>query len=98
MLEREGRKHSDILADQMASSGGSLLGGGLRYPRDQLTVLWVRCKQTTLDERCDKRVEQMLSDGLLAELQAFHQVCLHPFFDVYEIGNHFYAGFQSKTW
>lgn len=79
VMEREGRKHSEILADQMASSGGSLLGGGLRYPRDQLAVLWVRCKQSTLDQRCDKRVEQMLTDGLLAELQGFHQVRAQAF-------------------
>lgn len=72
VFHRQGKKHSQILAEQRESQGGGQLGGGLRFPQDQLAVLWVQSEQKILDERCDKRVDQMIAAGLLPELQDFH--------------------------
>ncbi len=72
VFHRECRKHSEILAEQRQMSGGGLLGGGLRYPKEQVAILWVQCEQKTLDERCDKRVNKMIAAGLIPELQGFH--------------------------
>ena len=67
-----GKKHSQILKEQRQNGG--LLGGGLRYPMDQLVILWVQCEQKILDQRCDKRVDKMIAEGLLGEMQDFHEV------------------------
>ena len=67
-----GKKHSQILQEQRQNGG--LLGGGLRYPMDQLVIFWVQCEQKILDERCDKRVDKMIAEGLLGEMQDFHEV------------------------
>jgi len=66
-----GKKHSQILQEQRQNGG--LLGGGLRYPMDQLVIFWVQCEQKILDERCDKRVDKMIAEGLLGEMQDFHE-------------------------
>jgi tRNA dimethylallyltransferase len=70
----EGTPHSQILEDQKQLDGGGLLGGPLRFPLDQLAILWVQCDQSVLDQRCDKRVNSMIQEGLLSELKAFHKV------------------------
>ena len=72
VFEEVGKKHSQILEEQRQNGG--LLGGGLRYPMDQLVIFWVQCEQKTLDQRCDKRVDQMIAEGLLGEMQVFHEV------------------------
>jgi len=71
VFEEVGKKHSQILEEQRQNGG--LLGGGLRYPMDQLVIFWVQCEQKTLDQRCDKRVDQMIAEGLLGEMQVFHE-------------------------
>ena len=74
VFEQEGKKHSLLLEEQRQSGG--LLGGGLRYPKDQLLIFWVQCEQPILEQRCDKRVDQMIAQGLLGEMQLFHEVWL----------------------
>ena len=54
------------------------LGGPLRFTAEELAVLWVQCDQEVLDKRCDKRVDKMISEGLLKELRDFHEVCMLP--------------------
>jgi len=71
VFEESGKKHSQILEEQRQSGG--LLGGGLRYPMDQLVIFWVQCDQEILDQRCNKRVDQMIAEGLLGEMQVFHE-------------------------
>lgn len=71
VFKQEGKLHSEILQDQ--KKDGGILGGGLRFPMSQLAILWVQCDQGVLEERCDKRVDKMLSAGLLAEMQDFHK-------------------------
>ena len=72
MFKQQGKKHSQILEEQRMSGG--LLGGGLRFPQDQLVILWVQCQQEILDQRCDKRVDKMIVQGLLGEMTDFHEV------------------------
>ena len=50
------------------------VGGPLRFTAEELAVLWVQCDQEVLDQRCDKRVDKMISEGLLKELRDFHEV------------------------
>ena len=66
------RPHSDILKDQKSEVGGGLLGGPLRFHKNSLVVLWVQCDQTVLDKRCDMRVNKMIEQGMLDELEEFH--------------------------
>ena len=73
VFKEEGKLHSEILQDQKKDGKGGILGGGLRFPMSQLAILWVQCEQGVLEERCDKRVDKMLSAGLLAEMQDFHK-------------------------
>ena len=37
-----------------------------------LVVFWVQCEQEILDQRCDKRVDKMITEGLIEELKSFH--------------------------
>ena len=66
------RPHSEILDDQKSEAGGGVLGGPLRFDKNELAVLWVQCDQDTLDERCDKRVLKMIEEGMIKELTDFH--------------------------
>jgi len=50
------------------------MGGPLRYP--DVAVFWVQCDQNVLDERCNKRVDKMIQQGMVTELEQFHQVYL----------------------
>jgi len=71
---RTGVPHSQHLKEQReASDDGGIFGGGLRFPGRAL-VLWVKCDQAVLDDRCDRRVDQMLNRGLLEEIMDFHEV------------------------
>ena len=67
------RPHSDILRDQKSEDGGGILGGPLRFNKNELAVLWVQCDQSILDKRCDRRVHKMVEEGMLGELMAFHK-------------------------
>ncbi|KAK4872668.1 hypothetical protein RN001_014697 [Aquatica leii] len=71
ILQKKGRKHSDILHEQQTSKGGSAFGGGLRF--SNALIFWVMCEQTTLDNRLNARVDLMLQQGLIDELLDFHK-------------------------
>ena len=49
------------------------MGGALRF-KDNCLVIWVKCDQEILDERCDKRVDKMMDRGMIKELEDFHEV------------------------
>jgi len=57
-----GQKASEIYANQRVE------------PRFQTLIFWIHSSQTTLDPRLDQRVDAMLHDGLLKELEALYQV------------------------
>lgn len=62
--------HSDLIAKQKSMDGGSSLGGPLRYKNS--LMLWLQCDKSVLDDRLDKRVDQMIENGLITELLNFH--------------------------
>ena len=72
VYNRHKRPHSEILDDQKSETGGGVLGGPLRFDKNELVVLWVQCDQDTLDQRCDKRVLKMIEGGMIKELTDFH--------------------------
>ena len=67
------RKHSEILEEQKSEQGGGILGGPLRFSKNELIVLWVQCDKSILDQRCDNRVDKMIEMGMINELQQFHE-------------------------
>lgn len=71
MFEETGISHSEFLHRQHAEEGGGPLGGPLKFPNP--CILWLHAEQTVLDERLDKRVDNMLAAGLLDELRDFHK-------------------------
>ena len=73
VFREEGKLHSEIIKDQKKDGKGGPLGGGLRFPMDQLAIFWVQCEQKVLEDRCDKRVDKMISAGLVPEMQDFHR-------------------------
>ncbi|XP_048084974.1 tRNA dimethylallyltransferase isoform X2 [Alosa alosa] len=70
VFEETGVAHSRLLEQQRQQEGGDILGGPLRFPEP--CIFWLHADMQTLDERLDQRVEEMLSQGLIAELQQFH--------------------------
>lgn len=68
---------TEILEEQRRTPGGCDLGGPLRY--EHIVMFWLVCDQETLNDRLDKRVESMVSEGLLTEIRQFHDVFLKPF-------------------
>uniref|UniRef100_A0A8C6AYP6 tRNA dimethylallyltransferase n=1 Tax=Monodon monoceros TaxID=40151 RepID=A0A8C6AYP6_MONMO len=71
VFEETGISHSEFLHRQHAEEGGGPLGGPLKFPNP--CILWLHAEQTVLDERLDKRVDNMLAAGLLDELRDFHR-------------------------
>ncbi|XP_055466875.1 tRNA dimethylallyltransferase isoform X2 [Psammomys obesus] len=71
VFEETGISHSEFLHRQHAEEGGGPLGGPLKYPNP--CILWLHADQSVLDERLDKRVDDMLAAGLLEELRDFHR-------------------------
>ncbi|KAI5947087.1 tRNA dimethylallyltransferase [Manis javanica] len=71
VFEETGISHSEFLHRQHAEEGGGPLGGPLKFPN--LCILWLHADQSVLDERLDKRVDDMLTAGLLDELRDFHR-------------------------
>ncbi|XP_019499422.1 PREDICTED: tRNA dimethylallyltransferase, mitochondrial isoform X2 [Hipposideros armiger] len=71
VFEETGLSHSEFLQRQHAEEGGGPLGGPLKFPNP--CILWLHADQTVLDERLDKRVDDMLAAGLLDELRDFHR-------------------------
>ncbi|XP_074832255.1 tRNA dimethylallyltransferase [Carettochelys insculpta] len=71
VFEETGIRHSEFLRRQREEEGGGPLGGPLKYPNS--CILWLYADQAVLDERLDKRVDDMLAAGLLEELWDFHR-------------------------
>nr|XP_020027255.1 tRNA dimethylallyltransferase, mitochondrial isoform X2 [Castor canadensis] len=71
VFEETGISHSEFLHRQHAEEGGGPLGGPLKFPNP--CILWLYAEQRVLDERLDKRVDDMLAAGLLEELRDFHR-------------------------
>lgn len=70
VYESAGTPMSQIIEQQRSEPGGSCLGGGLRY--DHIIIFWLQCEQDVLNERLDKRVDGMVSEGLLTEIRGFY--------------------------
>nr|XP_048681781.1 tRNA dimethylallyltransferase isoform X1 [Caretta caretta] len=71
VFEETGIPHSEFLHRQREEEGGGPLGGPLKYPNS--CILWLYADQAALDERLDKRVDDMVAAGLLEELRDFHR-------------------------
>uniref|UniRef100_A0A8C6ITE5 tRNA dimethylallyltransferase n=1 Tax=Melopsittacus undulatus TaxID=13146 RepID=A0A8C6ITE5_MELUD len=71
VFEETGIPHSEILQQQQEEEGGGPLGGPLKYPHS--CILWLHADQAVLDQRLEKRVDDMLAAGLLQELRDFHR-------------------------
>ncbi|XP_043573889.1 tRNA dimethylallyltransferase isoform X3 [Chiloscyllium plagiosum] len=70
VYEEVGVPHSKLLLKQRQEEGGGPLGGALRFPKP--CILWLYADLSVLDERLDRRVDEMLAAGLLEELVGFH--------------------------
>lgn len=75
VYEQHGRPHSEILQEQRQRLGGSAYGGPQRY--EHTCVFWLKCQREILNERLDKRVDEMLDRGLIEELLDFHREYSH---------------------
>lgn len=75
VYEQHGKPHSEILQEQQQKLGGSAYGGPQRY--EHACVFWLQCQREILNERLDKRVDEMLDRGLIEELLDFHQEYNH---------------------
>nr|AAW63396.1 tRNA isopentenylpyrophosphate transferase isoform 3 [Homo sapiens] len=71
VFEETGISHSEFLHRQHTEEGGGPLGGPLKFSNP--CILWLHADQAVLDERLDKRVDDMLAAGLLEELRDFHR-------------------------
>lgn len=69
VYQETGMTHSRLL-EQQRQEGGDNLGGPLRF--QDPCIFWLFADMHVLDERLDLRVEEMLSQGLISELQSFH--------------------------
>ncbi|XP_071225126.1 tRNA dimethylallyltransferase [Salvelinus alpinus] len=65
-----GVPHSHWLEEQRGQEGGDVLGGPLRYPDP--CIFWLHADMESIDERLDRRVDEMLLAGLIDELRDFH--------------------------
>lgn len=75
VYKQHGKQHSQILQEQQQRLGGSAYGGPLRY--EHVCVFWLQCQREVLNERLDKRVDEMLDRGLINELLDFHREYNH---------------------
>merc|ERR1739838_655026 len=70
VFQQTGRLHSQLQSEQHSSLGGSWHGGALRY--SNAVIFWVTCDQEILDDRVNRRVDEMIERGLVQELEDFH--------------------------
>lgn len=61
---------SASLEEQRGEKGGNEIGGPLRF--ENSCMLWLKCETNVLNKRLDKRVDTMLQNGLLEELDQFY--------------------------
>ncbi|XP_018615419.2 tRNA dimethylallyltransferase isoform X2 [Scleropages formosus] len=66
-----GVPHSRLLAEQRGQDGADEIGGPLRF-RDPC-IFWLHSNMEVLDQRLDKRVDEMMAAGVLDELKEFHR-------------------------
>lgn len=71
IYQQYGRTHSEIIDEQCAQTGGSSLGGPLRFKNT--CILYLQCDQNVLNDRLDSRVDHMIKIGLVKELQDFYE-------------------------
>ncbi|CAI9727888.1 tRNA dimethylallyltransferase-like isoform X1 [Octopus vulgaris] len=71
IYDKHGIPKSEILKEQHKSVGLDAISGPLRYPKS--CIFWIQCDQEVLNERLDKRVDDMLQRGLVSELLDFHK-------------------------
>ncbi|XP_062846804.1 tRNA dimethylallyltransferase isoform X2 [Trichomycterus rosablanca] len=71
VYQETGIQHSQLLEEQREQDGADGLGGPLRFLKP--CIFWLHSDMDALDERLDKRVDEMLSLGLIEELQDFHK-------------------------
>ena len=70
MFSQHGVCHSKLLKEQEGNNLG--MGGGLRFSKSKICIIEVWSDQKVLESRCDKRVDKMMSRGLVKELEQFH--------------------------
>ncbi|XP_058855694.1 tRNA dimethylallyltransferase-like isoform X4 [Acipenser ruthenus] len=70
VFQDTGIPHSKLLKEQRKQAGGGGLGGPLRFHNS--CIFWLYADLEALDERLEKRVDEMLSAGLIEELRDFH--------------------------
>lgn len=73
IIQESGKNYSEMLRDinKSIQQGKTSLGGPLRFPNT--CVIWLDCDNDTLEKVLDERVDQMLTRGLLGELEQFHE-------------------------
>lgn len=72
VYQQHGECHSELIKKQRNQTGGSSLGGPLRYKNS--VMLWLQCDKAVLNQRLDERVDEMIDRGLLNELLDFHKM------------------------
>eukprot|EP00944_MAST-04C_sp_MAST-4C-sp1_P007138 g7138.t1 len=71
IFETTGKRHSDLIDLQKLKGGG--LGGRSRY---NYRMLWLHCEKETLERRLNKRIGNMLEDGLENEIRTLQRTIL----------------------
>ncbi|XP_064606784.1 tRNA dimethylallyltransferase-like isoform X2 [Liolophura sinensis] len=61
---------SQLYQDQHGTEMEQAISGPLRY--HNVCVLWIQCQPEVLNKRLDDRVDDMMSRGLIKELEEFH--------------------------
>lgn len=69
VFEKYGKPLSEYLKDQQ-KGGKSQLRGPMRYP--DVVMMWVESEAKVLNDRLDRRVDQMIESGMLREMLDFH--------------------------
>ena len=63
IFQRTGKRHSQLIIEQHERGGG--VGGTKRYDS---AIFWLHAERDVLDERIDSRVDKMLEQGLMKEI------------------------------
>ena len=71
IFETTGKRHSDLIDLQKLKGGG--LGGRSQY---NYRMLWLHCEKETLERRLNKRIGNMLEDGLENEIRTLQRTIL----------------------